>query len=175
MRIWLLFLVTALAGASTAQSASCNRPWIFFDLGDVLVDTHDWDNLSYKPGALAYVRSLRIRGYKLGLIVNIPESWGANQPEKLARLQTEIATPWREPLAFPWRSFEVVLLPPSDALRKPDPYLFEQARLRAGDCPAVFQGENSDEVLTAERVGLIPYLVGAADRPFFMPIRALPR
>jgi histidinol phosphatase-like enzyme len=149
----------------------CERPWIFFDLGDVLVDTRDWDNLRYNDGARDYVLELRRLGFTLGLIVNIPESWGADQAEKLARLQSEIAETWREPEPFVWSAFDAVLLPPNDSLRKPAPYLFEQARSIAGAaCTPLFQGENAAEVTAAEHVGMTAYHVGVAGRSFFKPL-----
>ena len=77
---WLLMLLVLVfaqaCAAPKAQSAEgCSHPWVFFDLGNTLVDTktYDYNKIFYMPGALKYVKDLRAKGYHLGLIVNYPD------------------------------------------------------------------------------------------------------
>lgn len=155
-----MFLLSLIFSVATAQ-ASCDRPWIFFDLGDVLIDTRDWSRLRHEAGAAEYLSALHTAGFKLGIITNVPESWGSAPAAKLSRLQEEIAATWVEDAPFRWGWFEAILTPPDDARQKPHPYLFDQARALAGDCPALYQGENDAEVEAAKRQGLETHHVGS--------------
>ncbi|MBS1964091.1 MAG: hypothetical protein JST04_17905 [Bdellovibrionales bacterium] len=76
------FYVGAIVFAPTASRAACEKPYVFFDLGNTLVDTktHDYNPMSLMPGAAAYVEKLLAAGYPLGLIVDVPEEWGRNYP-----------------------------------------------------------------------------------------------
>ncbi|OJF14979.1 HAD family hydrolase [Couchioplanes caeruleus] len=153
-----------------AAPAVCDRPVVYFDLGNVLIDTSDWSNVRYEPGALSYLRDLRSRGVDLGLIINIPETWGATQEEKLATMKQYIADRWVEPRPFVWSYFEGrIVLPRTDAERKPAPVLFERALTESAPCVPYYQGEVAAELSAAAQVGLRTYQVGRPGRPFYLP------
>ncbi|GAB1640076.1 hypothetical protein [Krasilnikovia sp. MM14-A1259] len=165
-----------VAAPASAASASCSRPVVYFDLGNVLIDTSDWSHVRYEPGALAYLGDLRSRGVALGLIVNIPESWGTTQEEKLATMQQYIADRWAETDPFVWSWFDGrVVLPRTDAERKPAPVLFQRALAESAPCVPYYEGEVPAELTAAAQVGLHTYQVGRADRPFYLPATQLRR
>lgn len=165
----LILLAVALMATAVAD-ASCGRGWVFFDLGNTLINTSDWDHLRYLSEAKAYLHRLKSAGYQLGMITNIPESWGLTEAEKIATLQAEINRTWAEPEAFDWALFDVILVPPSDQLRKPAPYLFNKGRTLAEDCSAVYQGEDPREIDAARAAGMDGYLVGGTPGEFFKPL-----
>ncbi|GGQ68200.1 HAD family hydrolase [Couchioplanes azureus] len=174
--------VTAAAPAAASDAvpaaapAVCNRPVVYFDLGNVLIDTSDWSHVRYEPGALSYLRDLRSRGVALGLIINIPEAWGATQEEKLATMQQYIADRWAEPRPFVWSYFEGrIVLPRTDAERKPAPALFERALAESAPCVPYYQGEVAAELTAAAQVGLRTYQVGKPGRSFYLPASQLRR
>jgi len=74
-----------------ADERSSSKPWLFFDLGNTLVAnvldpvSHDIARLSWVryvgddgkvTDAHEYLARLRAKGYTLGLVTNIPQSWG---------------------------------------------------------------------------------------------------
>ena len=74
-----------------SKNVSNNDDWVFFDLGNTLVDTTQGEKkYSYLPGALNYLAMLKKSGYKLGLISNIPVSWGSNFDERLFELKGNV-------------------------------------------------------------------------------------
>lgn len=159
-------------------STTCEKPFVFFDLGNTVLDTetHNFEKIFYVPGALEYLLKLRQEGFRVGLLVNVPESWGANEIEKLQTLKDFVAKTWSDPRPMDWELFDAgVFFPASNKERKPDPALFKRAaRLaRAQSCPIVYQGEADDELRVAESVGIRTYRVGQGSRPFFMPIERL--
>ena len=144
---------------------------MFFDIGNTIIDTSQWDHLKHMPGARDYMTALKAAGFHLGAITNVPESWGQTYEEKFATLRAEIAKTWIEPEAFAWSDFDAVLLPPRDLDRKPAPYLFNEARALAHDCKAAFQGEDIREVNAALAAGFDRSdLVGSDPSAFFVPI-----
>ncbi|GAB1691096.1 hypothetical protein [Krasilnikovia sp. M28-CT-15] len=161
---------------AAAAAASCRQPVVYFDLGNVLIDTSDWSHVRYEPGALAYLNELRTRDVAVGLIVNIPESWGATQQEKLATMQQYIADRWAESEPFVWSYFDGrVVLPDTDAERKPAPVLFERALTQSAPCRPYYQGEVAAELSVAAQVGLRTYQVGRDGQPFYLPAAQLRR
>jgi hypothetical protein len=159
------------AHADGPSDGPCQSPgWIYFDLGNTLIDTHDWDHLRYFPEAQAYLAQAHAKGFHLGLITNVPESWGADAPAKVARLKAEVASGWQEAAPFNWADFEEILVPLNDTERKPAPILFERALAAHHDCPLYYEGEEPDHVRVADHVGLESYLVGAPGMPFYMPL-----
>ncbi|WP_412539378.1 hypothetical protein R8Z50_26490 [Longispora sp. K20-0274] len=144
---------------------------VYFDLGDVLVDTTDFAHLHYEEGALRQLRTLRLLGIPLGLITNVPPSWGSTDAERIERLKAFIAATWEEPEPFVWSYFgDRILLPRTDAERKPAPALFTRALERTGDCSAVYEGDSAEEVAVATGLGFRGYQVGVPDRPFYLPV-----
>ncbi|MEV6601760.1 hypothetical protein AB0M36_33630 [Actinoplanes sp. NPDC051346] len=166
----------AVAAPAASVAAVCQRPVVYFDLGNVLIDTSDWSNVRYEAGALSYLRDLRSRGITMGLIINIPETWGTTQEEKLATMKQYIADRWVEPRPFVWSYFEGhIVLPRTDAERKPAPVMFERALAEASPCVPYYQGEVATELTAAAQVGLRTYQVGKPGRSFYIPASQLRR
>ncbi|MGK5085442.1 hypothetical protein WDW37_19310 [Bdellovibrionota bacterium FG-1] len=167
-------MTIALAKPTASASGNCGKGWVYFDLGDTLIDTHDWDHLKYLQGAHDYLNSLKSAGFHLGLIVNIPEKWGDTESKKIAKLKDEVAKTWSEGKGFHWDYFERLLVPPTDRDRKPSSFLFEQARRLGGSCKIAYQGEDVREVRVAEDAGFHQvYVVGRQNSPFFLPINSI--
>lgn len=179
----LLFLATGLltllfspANAKALPTSRGTLPTIYFDLGDVLIDTHDTTQLKYVPGAELYLQTLLQGGYPVALIANIPETWGKTYEEKLQSLKNYVGKLWREPQSFPWQIFDRILLPPNDQLRKPHPFLFQQALSYPDLCQPFYQGEDPTEVNVAASLGMGTYLVPTTEnppRPKFAPLQIL--
>ncbi|WP_369213353.1 hypothetical protein [Streptomyces flavofungini] len=145
---------------------------MYFDLGETLVHTADDGGTSYRPGAAAYLRALRERHIKVGLITNVPSAWGATDAERAARLRKEVDATWQGPAPFAWEDFgDRVRTPRTEAERKPAPALWQRAKAGSGNCRVVYQAETAEEVTVAASLGFVPYQVGLAHRPPFLPVR----
>jgi len=170
LRSLILSLLALVSATAHAYPVTCEKPWVFFDLGaNTLIDTQtfDFNKIFYMPGALEYLRGLRKKGYHLGLIINVPEDWGkeegGTQMAKLKATQEFIAKTWTEPKPFAWELFDLgPAFPPTDAQRKPAPFLFEQAvsRARGAGCDAVYQGTLADEIPAARAAGMVGIRLG---------------
>jgi len=179
----LLLAVATTASSLVARDASaspisgCELPWIFFDLGaNTLVETTETGSkpMNYMPGAWEYLKDLRSKGYHLGLLVNIPESWGETQPEKLAATQSFLLSHWTDTRPFDWSIFDLgAAFPPEDTQRKPAPYLFNQAAKQASDsgCDSVYQSTLPDEIPAADAAGMHGIRLGNGlwDGNFYYP------
>lgn len=174
----------AIPISHSMRTEACARPWVFFDLGNTIVMSAPGVPAQYAPGAHAYLRELRRRGFPVGLITNIPEKWGNTRAEKVRALKDFIAETWtKDPSveAMEWGDFPdaVILIPFHDVERKPDPFLFRSAtalvKLAEGDsgCPIVYQGEDPAEIEAARKEGLIGYRVFADPAAPFMPIERI--
>ena len=140
--------------------AESRTPWIFFDLGKTIIDhAEDYSNMRYLPEALDYLKHLKQRGYHLGLLINWPESEGKDNAEKLVLLKEFIQPKWVDQNAFDWSMFDAILFPPKDIYQKPHPYLFIEALRIAAPCAVVYQGEEPDEIKTAQDLGLTAHCV----------------
>lgn len=78
---------------------------MYFDLGETLVHTADDGSITYLPGAASYLRALRERHIAIGLITNVPPSWGATDAERAARLKKEVDAAWKGSAPFAWEDF----------------------------------------------------------------------
>lgn len=168
---FLSYLALSLSAANAGQ-AHCNHPWVFFDLGNTLLELRDkGEKIRYMPGAQDYLKALHKKGYRLGLIVNIPENWGQDREAKISALKKHVTEHWTGPKPMDWAVFSRILVPSSDADRKPSPALFEEAARLAKDsgCKAIFQGETPREVAIANQLGLTGFEVGRPSR-FFLPL-----
>jgi len=186
-----LSLAASAAGVALAASfgiservGECGKPWVFFDLGNTVVASAPGQESKYVPGAHAYVRELRKRGYPIGLITNVPEKWGATRTAKIRALKKLIDETWTKEAGaerMDWSDFpdSAIVIPRRDPERKPAPYLFQAAlahvALEEGtrDCPVFYQGEDAGEVATAERTGLRGYVVGRDPAAPFLPVERL--
>lgn len=165
-------------GSTLSSQDTCERPFVFFDLGNTILDTrtHNFEKIFYIPGALEYLMSLRQEGYRIGLLVNVPDSWGKDDAEKMRTLREFTAKSWSDPRPMDWDLFDAgIFFPNSAKERKPHPALFQRAaRLaRAQGCSIVYQGEVQEELTVAATFGIRTYQVGKSDLPFFMPLESI--
>ncbi|MER5773824.1 hypothetical protein ABT144_05950 [Streptomyces sp. NPDC002039] len=158
--------------ARTVGERAC--PVVYFDLGETLVHTADDGSITYRPGAASYLRALRERHIRIGLITNVPPSWGTTDAERAARLKKEVDATWKGSAPFAWKDFDGrILTPRTEAERKPAPVLWQRARAESGPCRLVFQAETTDEVKVAASLGYVPYQVGQPHRPAFLPVELI--
>ncbi|MFF9768447.1 hypothetical protein ACF1GT_17855 [Streptomyces sp. NPDC014636] len=160
-------------GSVVAARASSERgcPVVYFDLGETLLHTAHDGSTDYQRGAASYLRALRARHIKVGLITNVPPSWGATDAERAARLKEEVDATWRGPVPFAWEDFEDrILTPRAESERKPAPVLWQRAKAESGRCRVVYQAETAEEVTVASSLGFVSYQVGRPHRPAFLPV-----
>ncbi|MGN5636485.1 hypothetical protein [Streptomyces sp. AC154] len=161
---------TAAAPASTERQCAV----VYFDLGETLVHTADDGATSYRPDASAYLRALRERHIEVGLITNVPSSWGATDAERAARLKEEVDAGWQGSSPFAWDDFgDRILTPRTEAERKPAPVLWERAKAGSGGCRLVYEAETAEETAAAGSLGYVAYQVGQPHRPAFLPVRLI--
>ncbi|MER5785437.1 hypothetical protein ABT104_27560 [Streptomyces mobaraensis] len=164
----------ATGTAAVARERAC--PVVYFDLGETLVHTAADGSTGYRSGAASYLRALRERRVPVGLITNVPPSWGTTDAERAARLRKEVDAAWRGPAPFAWKDFgDRVLTPRTEAERKPAPALWRRAKAGSGRCRVVYQAETAEEVRAASSLGFVPYQVGRPHRPEFLPVRLVER
>jgi len=116
--------------------AQDKKPWIYFDLGNTVVNTNDMKHLKYMKGAREYIEELKREGFKVGIISNIPEDWGMDYDEKLQSLKKVIQDGWEEERPFDWTVYDEVILPLKNTEMKPAPILFLKAINKAESCPS---------------------------------------
>lgn len=164
--LWPIFGNAQLNGVKkTAEKAS----WIYFDLGDTVVDTKDMKRLHYLNGAREYLDELKRNGFKIGLITNIPETWGIDYQEKFRTLKKVISDGWIESDPFDWAVFDEVILPKNDEM-KPKAPMYMKAINKADGCPCAFIGESSKEVEAANSFGIAGKLFVANDSELYIPV-----
>ncbi|MFF1542375.1 hypothetical protein [Streptomyces sp. NPDC058291] len=159
-------------GAAATAPAHGERacPVVYFDLGETLVHTAEDGSTTYLPGAASYLRTLRKHHIRVGLITNVPPSWGTTDAERAARLRTEVDATWRGPTAFAWADFgDRIRTPRTEAERKPSPVLWQRAKEDSAGCRVVYQAETAQEVSVASSLGFVAYQVGLPQRPAFLP------
>ncbi len=148
------FSIGGLNVHAMPQSSSEKYMWVYFDLGNTVISTKDAKHLHYFPGAREYMHLLHRAGFKIGAIVNIPEGWGTNYPQKLQALKNVLAQDWAEQKPFEWEAFDQVILPMKDTERKPAPTLYIKAIENANGCPSAFIGEDPAETNAAINLGM---------------------
>lgn len=175
VKIVSLFLIlnVSILAKHEIQKTNVIRPWIFFDLGNTIVDTTSKKKIHYYPNTVKYLKNLKEQGYRIGVISNIPEKFGKTYDEKLATLKGYINKKWDDKVPFDWTVFDEIILPLNDGERKPAPILFKRAIARAGRCPIVFMGENNKEIEAAKNLGLSTFQVGEKDKSFYLPQKGL--
>ncbi len=170
LSLWVLLWVFHSVPAIAQEGESSQAPtWVFFDLGNVIVDTRDWSHVHYATGARDYLQHLRQQNYRIGLIVNIPENFGSSCQTRFTALQAFLRKVWQDETEFDWSLADMVILPPSDALAKPHGYMFLSALEVACPGRALFQGEEAIELLAAESLGYATYRVDIASSAPFLP------
>ena len=173
-RIFIASLVIIISSHAFSFDET-SAPWIFFDLGDTIIDLKDVNKQKYVPGAKEYIQKLKDRGFKVGLITNIPDTWGEDYEKKLKTLKEFIEKRWTEAEPFNWDHYNKIILPLKDAERKPEPTLFLKGLKAATPCPMAYFSENDKEIVVANELGLSGYLVGNKDEPFYVPHEKLIR
>ncbi len=163
----LVFLLNLFSFKLFAQD---KKPWVYFDLGDTVVNTKDMKNLKYINGAREYMDELKREGFKIGIISNIPENWGMDYDEKLMSLKKVIQDGWAEERPFDWSIYDEVILPLKNTEMKPAPILFLKAISLAGSCPSLFIGESPKEIVAAKNLGMAAKLFNENDSEIYIPI-----
>jgi len=160
---------------SFTAEAQVNRKglWVYFDLGDTVVLSKDMKKIKYFPGSKAYLSKLHQVGYKVGLISNIPESWGLDYNEKLLSLKKVISDGWIDAEKFDWDIFDEILLPLKNNEMKPAPFLFLRAIEKAGGCPSLYIGESPNEIQAAESHGMAGKLFAPNQPDLYIPMNDL--
>lgn len=167
------------SAAARKLDGTCINPWVFFDLGDTLIDTKttNFEKVYFLPNAYEHLQELKAKKYKIGLIVNVPEDFGPDDQTKLVKLKNMVAAKWTDTKQFDWSIFaDRILLPKTNAERKPSPILFERAKSMAlvEHCAALFEGESAEEVRAASAVGMHGFVVGTS-KGFFMTVDRVAR
>jgi phosphoglycolate phosphatase-like HAD superfamily hydrolase len=154
-----------------AQFKNAERvPWVYFDLGDTVIDTKDMKHLHYIKGAREYMEQLKREGFKIGIITNIPETWGMDYEEKLQTLKKMIHDGWDEKSPFDWEIYDEVILPLKNNEMKPSPTMYLKAIQKSNGCPSAFIGESPKEVDAAKINGMAGKLFVEKDKDLFIPI-----
>ena len=143
-------------------------PWVFFDLGDTLIKKHDKGLYVYTQKSWEYLEWLVKKDYQLGIITNVPVSWGVTNEDRVKVLKDLVDDNWGDKKPMLWKAFKVILTPPKEELKKPHPHLFDKARKQAGSCPPLFYGENLSEVVQATFSGFHSHKVDLRPKqPYF--------
>jgi len=160
----LLFLASLIGFQAKAQD---KKPWVYFDLGDTIVNTKDMKHLKYMSGAREYLEELKREGFKIGIITNIPEDWGMSYDEKFQTLKKIIEDGWTEDRPFDWSIYDEVILPMKNNEMKPAPTLFLKAINKAEACPSMYVGESPKEIAAAKNLGMAAKLyIEKGDEPY---------
>lgn len=173
---WLLkfkILLFLLSGPYFKTHASTLKPWIYFDLGDTVVDTKDMKKLKYFKGAKDYLTELKQKGFQIGLITNIPETFGQDYDEKLETLKKRINDGWIDKDVFDWNQFDKVILPMKNSEMKPAPTMFLKALNVADGCPSAYISENEKEIIAAKSHGFAAKLFKETDPDLYVPTKEL--
>ena len=174
---------TIKSAPTESQQTSQEKPlaYMWFDLGNVILETRNgFDKVHFMPGVVDYLNTLRERGHKIGIIMNIPETFGrpGDYESKLRFTEDLIREGWIDTHhEFSFDFFDEVLLPVYKTQRKPNDFLFNKAlEISTPDGhTSVFQGENPAEVQTADRLGFFSHLV-TYDGPqaYYLPVEQIP-
>ena len=159
MKIYKNLFILFLLISSNITLAKSSETWVFFDLGNTIVNIDRHGQVNYFSQTKSYLKKLKDAGLKLGLITNIPERWGKKYVQKLATLKKFIKDNWVGSEKFSWEDFDAILLPPNDHLQKPNPFLFNKAKALTSSCKIYFQGEDEIEVKTAATLGFHSHLI----------------
>jgi len=140
------------------NKSESTKPDIYFDLGNVIVDTSDWSQVDYVPNSKEYVTDLKSKGYKVKMLINFVDKLGERTftscEDKFSGLVSFLDSKWTGEESFNWSQFDLVMLPHSDAKRKPNPNMFVNALASSCPRPVLFQGDDDEELATAEFLGL---------------------
>lgn len=168
---FFLGLVFLLSFWSAQILATDKKPVVYFDLGNTIINTKDMKHIKYLKGARDYMEQLKREGFKIGIISNIPESWGIDYEEKLLELKKVIHDSWAEERPFDWSVYNEIILPLKNSEMKPTPVLFLRAIAKADSCPSVYIGESPTEITAAQNVGMAGKLYDENDTEIYIPVK----
>ena len=152
-----------MIASSLAIANTTKAPWVYFDLGNTIIDTRVANEFKYFKGSKEYIEELRQRGLKIGLITNIPEKFGPDYNSKLETLKKYIEDGWVGETPFDWDQFDQILLPLNDGERKPKIDLFQRAIIDSDHCPLGYISEDQAEVKTSYDLGFASFLIKDID------------
>ena len=155
--------------------AKTKKSWVYFDLGDTIIDTKKPDGIDYFSGSKEYIKSLKDKGFKIGIISNIPESFGMDYPEKLKTLKKYIKENWAGETKFNWELFDQIFLPLSNEQLKPADIMYNKAMESANYCPMAYISENEIEVEKAQMMGIAGHLFDKFNPEVYVPIEEMDR
>lgn len=166
------FLSLALLGAIQVK-AKTKDLWVYFDLGNTVINVKDKNNFDYFSGSKTYISRLKSLGYKIGVISNIPESFGQTHEEKLETLKNYISSKWSGSESFDWEVFDKIYLPLSNSELKPAPVLYKRAIVENQLKKAVFISETEKEVIAAQELGFAGHVFDDQSHQLYIPIEEL--
>ncbi|MGW7486593.1 hypothetical protein [Streptomyces sp. NPDC054786] len=144
---------------------------VYFDLGETLVHTAEDKSVRYMPGAAGYLRALRARHIPVGLITNVPSSWGTTDAERAAELKKVIDEDWADTSPFAWSDFgDRIFTPRTEAERKPASALWKRAQRASRNCRVVYQAETAEEVRISGSLGYVAYQAARPKWPAYLPV-----
>ncbi len=153
---------------SSDMAAYARTEKVMFDLGNVLVKFNEDGQLFYNQGAYEHLIELIDAGYEVGLITNIPETFGENCGDKFQQLKDFIDSKWADERPFDWSLFTTIVLPPRDTLRKPHKFPFMQGLANSCNQKVMFVAEEASESNAAANLGMASHLV--SDNEYFLSL-----
>ncbi len=151
----LLIVSSAVVGYfSTDYSETQKQRWVFFDLGNTIVNTHTSGHYHYYAGSYEYLKALKAMGINVAIISNIPESFGETYEQKVESLKKYLASHWDDSREFDWSIFDKIYIPMNNSELKPAPYIFLKALEETGGHPSLYISESLKEVEAARRLGM---------------------
>ncbi len=163
------YLMTILMMGSLQMSAKAKEMWVYFDLGNTVINVKDKTNFHYFEGGREYISKLKQMGFKLGVISNIPESFGASYEEKLKTLKSYIKDKWGEDESFEWNIFDKIYLPLNNSELKPAPILYQRALDDNGNSKGLFISETKKEVDQAVLMGFAGHHYDDTSEVLYIP------
>ncbi len=145
--------------------------WVYFDIGNTVINTHQKNNFHYYEGVKEYLQTLKKIGLRVGAISNIPESFGHDYDEKIKTLKSYISKRWKSSEKLDWSLFEKIYIPLSNAEMKPAPTLYLRALAENGNCPSLFVSETEKEVEQALKHGFAGHVFDEAQNELYIPLK----
>jgi hypothetical protein len=164
-KIYFTLLILLMIGQVRAANM-----WVFFDLGNTVINIKNKNSLDYFQGSENYIKSLRKMGIKVGVITNIPETFGKDYNEKLHTLKKYIRDSWVGSRPFDWSLFDKVYLPLNNSELKPAPILYRRAVEFINNSPRLFISETQKELDEAINQGFAVHLYKEQDSDLYIPL-----
>jgi FMN phosphatase YigB (HAD superfamily) len=167
MKKYLMSLM--ILGAIQVKTNAKNL-WVYFDLGNTVINVKDKKSFKYFEGSREYITQLKEFGFKIGVISNIPESFGPDYETKLKTLKQYISSRWSEEERFDWDIFDNIYLPLSNDELKPAPILYQRALGDNGNTKSLFISETPKEVEAAQNLGFAGHVFHDDAHDLYIPI-----